>query len=340
MIKIFHKQLGKELENKLSSCYLLIGNEQLFLHESVNKIRSTAKLYGFKEKFSFTLDKQNSIENLFTHCKTFHLFITKQIIIIYLSENILNTAVDRILLQLSYFLNSNIIFIICLKKINKTQENSSWFKKFSEIYTVLVFCKTLESTNLQSLITNRAKILKINIDYDAIELLCNYYEGNLSALSQVLEELQLQWPNINLSLSHIKKTVIDSSHFTPINWIDSVLLGNSHRSLHILNKLENDGIEIGILLRMLQRELLFLLQLQFNKKQQSVNHLMIWKSKRKLLSNAKARLNIISLKRAINMLTKSELSLKQNHKQLIWLQLEIISLSICNDNHKMNFPYV
>lgn len=333
MIRIYPEQLGAQLREGLRASYLLTGNEPLLLQESVDAIRTTAIAEGFTEHYHFTLDAQTSWESIFSCCQSLSLFAQRQTLTLQFPENGPNAAMTEQLGKLSQLLHSDILLICQLAKLSKAQENSGWFKGLLS-GGVMVPCQTPEAAQLPRWVASRARGMKLTLDEPAIQLLCYCYEGNLLALSQALERLSLLWPDGVLTLPRVEEAVSDAAHFTPFHWVDALLAGKSKRAIHILHQLEKEDSEPVILLRTLQRDLLILLQLQRQQAHQPLRALMdkqrIWQNRRALFSEALSRLDGTRLHQAVHLLTKIELTLKQDYGQRVWPQLETLSLLLCH----------
>ncbi|MCW0348188.1 DNA polymerase III subunit delta [Pantoea ananatis] len=333
MIRIYPEQLSAQLREGLRACYLLTGNEPLLLQESADAIRASALAQGFEEHLSFTLDAQTDWDSLFMSCQSLSLFAQRQTLTLQFPENGPNAAIAEQLIKLAPLLHADILLICRMAKLSKAQENSAWFKALSA-HAVLVPCQTPEQAQLPRWVVSRAKILKLDIDDAAVQLLCYCYEGNLLALAQALERLSLQWPDGKLTLPRVEAAVSDAAHFTPYHWVDALLGGKSRRALHILQQLEREESEVAILLRTLQRDLMTLLHLQRHQSQQPLRTLMdqqrIWQNRRNLFTEALQRLDASRLQQTIHLLMQIELTLKQDYGQSVWPQLQTLSMLIAN----------
>ncbi|WP_271460058.1 DNA polymerase III subunit delta [Pantoea leporis] len=343
MIRIYPEQLSAQLREGLRACYFLTGNEPLLIQESADAIRATASAQGFEEHFSVTIDAQTDWDAIFVSCQSLSLFTQRQTLTLQLPENGPNAAIAEQLVKLSTLLHSDILLVLRLAKLTKAQENSAWFKALST-QAVMVPCQTPEQAQLPRWVASRAKAMKLSVDDAAIQLLCYCYEGNLLALSQALERLSLLWPDGKLTLPRVEAAVNDAAHFTPFHWVDALLAGKSKRALHILHQLEKEDSEAVILLRTLQRDLLTLLHLQRNQAKQALRTLMdqqrIWQNRRALFTEALQRLDAQRLQRAVHLLAKLELSMKQDYGQNLWPQLETLSLLLCHRDFPLSFTDV
>lgn len=114
----------------------------------------------------------------------------------------------------------------------------------------------------------------------------------------------------------------DAAHFTPFHWVDALLMGKSKRALHILQQLRLEGSEPVILLRTLQRELLLLVNLKRQSAHTPLRALFdkhrVWQNRRGMMGEALNRLSQPQLRQAVQLLTRTELTLKQDYGQSVW----------------------
>jgi len=340
MIRIYPEQLGAQLREGLRACYLLSGNEPLLLQESQDEIRTAAQQQGFTEHFSTTLDASTDWQDIFASCQELSLFSSRQTLLLILPENGPNAAMSEHLLTLSGLLHNDILLILRSGKLTKAQENSAWYKALSQ-QGAIIPCQTPEHAQLPRWLSTRAKKMRLTLDDAASQLLCYCYEGNLLALAQALERLALLWPDGKLTLPRVEQAVNDSAHFTPYHWVDALLAGKSKRALHILRQMRNEDSEPMILLRTLQRDLLLLTTLKRQMSQIPVRTLFdqhrVWQNRRPLFSEALQRLTPATLTQAVHLLTRTELTLKQDYGQSVWPELETLALLLCHPAFPASF---
>ena len=89
-----------------------------------------------------------------------------------------------------------------------------------------------------------------------------------------------------------------------------------------------------ILLRTLQRELLLLVTLKRQSAHAPLRTLFdkhrVWQNRRGMIGDALNRLTPAQLRQAVQLLTRTELTLKQDYGQSVWAELEGLSLLICH----------
>lgn len=333
MIRLYPEQLRVQLNEGLHAAYLLTGNDPLLLQESQDAIRQAAQRLGFEEHHTVQIDTSTDWQVLFALCQELSLFSRRQTLLLLLPENGPNAAINAQLETLVSLLHSDILLLVRGNKLTKGQENAAWLTQIAA-RCVQVSCQTPEHSHLPRWVAQRAKQMNLTLDDAANQLLCYCYEGNLLALSQALERLSLIWPDGKLTLPRVEQAVNDAAHFTPFHWVDALLGGKSKRALHILRQLHLEASEPVILLRTLQRELLQLVQLKRQMVTVPLRSLFdqqrVWQNRRLLLTEALNRLTLPQLYQGVSLLTRIELTLKQDYGQSVWDELEEISLLICH----------
>ncbi|MEI4259980.1 MAG: DNA polymerase III subunit delta [Candidatus Dasytiphilus stammeri] len=340
MIKLTSENLSFQVAKELSRCYFLVGNDSFLLQESEHTVFEEAKKKGFQDHYRATSDNNTQgWQDIIFNFKAHSLFARKRIFCLKVptsSEKEVSVLWQERLLMVAKLLqsNDNIILIIILSYLSKKQEHSTWFTTLSTKNTVLVSCFTPQKDRYLKWINHRATNMGLKIEEDALQLLCYNYEGNLLALVQTLNMLRLLWTDGRLSLSRVENIVSDVSYFTPYQWLDSVLSGQTVRALHILHQLRQQGCEINFLCNFLSYDLITLLTLQQRSLKSSSYPLLPNNNPRNkkiirltFLTNVLKRLNNTHIKRAITLLSRLEIAIKNNDNQtLLWSRLETISL--------------
>ncbi|WDG00149.1 DNA polymerase III subunit delta [Pectobacterium carotovorum subsp. carotovorum] len=332
MIRLYPEQLTAQLHEGLRGCYLVFGSDPLLLQESLDSIKRVAQQHEFSEHFSFILDLHTDWDAIFSTCQALSLFASRQSLLLVLPENGPNAAMGENLVKLSGLLHPDILLILRGHKLTKAQENSAWFKALAQD-SAYINCLTPEQAQLPRWVAQRAKSMKLTLDEQATQLICYCYEGNLLALSQALERLALLYPDGKLTLPRVESAVNDAAHFTPFHWLDALLAGKGKRAWHILQQLKQEDCEPVILLRTLQRELLQLLALKRRMSDTPLRTLFdqqkVWQNRRDLLTQALQRLSLQQLQQAVRLLTRVEITLKQDYGQSVWSELESLAMLLC-----------
>ncbi|WP_373819811.1 DNA polymerase III subunit delta [Glaesserella sp.] len=334
MKRIFPEGLNPALEKGLQPFYLLTGQDLLLVGEAKDAICLSAREHEFDEKLEITIANDTKWEDLFEQAQSNGLFFNRQIFVLNLPEN-LTAFQQKQLTELLSLSVEDLLFILHSPKLTKPMEKQAWFKRI-ESQVILVNCQTPDISKMPIWLQHRAKLMKLNIDQEAIQLLCYSYEGNLLALKQALQMLQLRFSDDKIGVNRAKEVVEQSAQFSPFQWIDALLEGKMNRASRILKHLQNEEIQPVVLLRIIQKELTVLLEvtrlpqpmsnlnqpLFIGNLRAEFDRLKIWQHRRVLYQNAVQRLTYHKLYTLIQALAQLEKKTKQEFSDEIWEELE------------------
>lgn len=332
-MRIFADKLQDQLNRQLHNSYLIFGNEPLLVQESRDAVIASAKAAGFDEKHNFTVDTHINWNDVYDCCHALSLFSSRQIIELEVPEAGINAAASKELVQLSESLHSDILLLIVGSKLTKAQENAKWFKAISK-NGVWVSCLSPDIQRLPQFIQNRCRKLNLRPDSQALQMLAQWHEGNLLALTQSLQKLVLLYPDGELNMVRVEESLSRHNHFTPFHWMDALLAGKPNRAQRILRQLELEGVEPVILLRTFQRELSLITKLKTELQQTNIGQVFdkhrIWQSKRPLYSATLQRLDNNQLRKMFKGLNTAEFSTKTQYDDSVWPIIAQLSLEFCS----------
>ncbi|AUI67141.1 MULTISPECIES: DNA polymerase III subunit delta [Glaesserella] len=333
MQRIFSEGLSTALSKGLQPFYLLTGQDLLLIGEAKDQIVQAGRLHDFDEKQEFTIANDTQWDMLFDLVQSNGLFFNRQILVLNLPEN-LTVAQQKQLAELLAFSHSDLIFILHQPKLTKTMEKQGWFIQLNN--ALLINCQTPDISKLPIWLQHRAKAMELQLDPEAIQLFCYSYEGNLLALKQALQMLQLRYPEQKIGLNRAKEVIEQSAQFTPFQWIDALLEGKFTRASRVLHHLQNEEVQPVVLLRIVQKELLLLLEMTrcpqpvLNSHQSLYNgnlraefdRLKVWQNRRNLYQTAVSRLTYNKLYKLIQSLAELEKQVKQEFSDDSWQAFE------------------
>ncbi len=331
-MKIFADKLTQHLDKSLRPVYFIAGNEPLLIHESRQAIHEMAKQRGFEIYPSVTLDNQVDWGAIHDNAMAMSLFSSSNLIELTIPDNGMGATNAKQLVSLVEQLTDENLLLITSSKLNKQVESSKWFKTVTQ-NGLCVSCMTPDNSRLPQFIQQRCYRLGLQADNEAIQLLAHWHEGNLLALTQSLEKLKLIYSDNQLTLTRVKESLSRHNHFTIFHWSDALLAGKAKRSLRILKQLEAEGVEPIIMIRTIQKELTFLLNLQLELSNSSISILFdkhrIWASKRPIYTSAINRLPTKVLHRLVHQLAHIEIQAKTHYNNELWRYLQQFNIEFC-----------
>lgn len=312
-----------------SPYYLILGSDPYLQHYAQTELREIFKQAGYDEQLFFTINGQTDWSAIYDSCQAMNLFSDKILLFLEIGEGVLNVSIATKLNTLCEILTPDIGLIISLPKITKTQENSAWYKALYD-NLVIVDCLTPEVAKLPSWIKNYLQQLQMTIEQPAVELLSYYYEGNLLALTQIIEQLKLLYPNQTLTYEQVESNINDSAIFTPFHLIDAMISNKAKRATHVLHQLKMNDFEPLILIRMIQRELILLINLKLalaeKSPREAFDEYRVWQNRRTMYSAYLNRFDIKKLFALLATLTEIEISLKHNNDLPAWDAMLILTM--------------
>ncbi|NLS14177.1 DNA polymerase III subunit delta [Vibrio sp. SM6] len=331
-MRVFAERLHEQLAKGLRPLYLVFGNELLLLQESRDAIASAAKQQGFDERHRFTVDTQFDWQAVWDCTQALSLFSTRQLIEIELPDATFNANITQALTELPSRLNPDVLVVLIGQKLTKAQENTKWFKALNQD-GLWVSCLTPDLARLPQFVQQRCTQLGLKPDRETLQMLAQWHEGNLLALSQSLEKLALLYPDGELTLLRVENALSRHNHFTAFHWIDALLAGKASRAERILRQLNAEGVEAVILLRTIQKELKQLMAMQRESQQmplpQVYEKYRVWQNKRPLYHAALTRLPLKKLQRLTRLLAQAEVVAKTDYEQSVWPLVHQLSIEMC-----------
>ncbi|EGQ7716029.1 DNA polymerase III subunit delta [Vibrio parahaemolyticus] len=337
-MRIYADKLADHLAKHLKQVYLIFGNEPLLIQESRQAIQKTALQHGFEERHRFVVDASLDWNQVYDCFQALSLFSSRQLIELEIPESGVTTAISKELQTLCDMQHDDIMLVIIGTKLTKAQENAKWFKALNAKGD-WVSCLTPDLQRLPMFVQTRCRALGLKPDQQSLQMLAQWHEGNLFALSQSLEKLALLYPDGELTVVRLEEALSRHNHFTTFNWIDALLAGKANRAQRILRQLEAKGIETVILIRSVQKEFNQLLSMHQDLTQMSISQVFekyrVWQNKRPLYNTALMRLSASRICALISLLAQAEIKAKTQYDESVWPTIHQLSLETCSPDIKL-----
>ncbi|WP_286236776.1 DNA polymerase III subunit delta [Neptuniibacter halophilus] len=331
-MKLRPEQLSGHLKKGLAPVYLITGDEPLLSEESSDLLRHSLQQQGFSEREVLHVDGSFSWEYLLECANALSLFAEKKIIELRLGSSKLNKKSSEILQQYLSNPAPDNILLITADKLDGSAKKSAWFKAIDNS-GVIVEIWPVESNQLPNWIRQRAAQIELQLDDEAIQLLCDRIEGNLLAAKQELSKLSLLFPGQRVSAEDVVDAVSDSSRYDIYGLADAALQGLSGRCCKILQVLRQDGTEPPVVLWALSKELRSLAAIQQAQNNgQSFDAVCqrerIWGKRKPLARTAAQRIKPEQINQALQQCAEVDKIVKGLASGDAWLLLTSISLTL------------
>ncbi len=254
-MKIALQQLEQQAAKSLAPMYWISGDETLLVQEALDFLRQCAQKKGFTERTRIPVESNNEWgELLFANAHSLSLFAEQRILELDLRGAKLNAGNSEILQKYAQKPAENTLLLIYSHKLDAKTEQTKWYKAIEKQAVMIpVWPVTIEQ--LPQWLIQRAKKAQLTLTKEAAVRLAHQVEGNLLAAAQEIEKLSLLQPQATIDEHALDNIIANHTHFDVFHLVDSILIGNRQRALHILQNLLAEEIEPVLILWALTREL-------------------------------------------------------------------------------------
>jgi DNA polymerase-3 subunit delta len=330
------EQLNQHLQSQLKPVYIVSGDEPLLSQEICDEIRRAAKAQGFDEREVHHVDGQYKWPTLIDSANAMSLFASRKLIEIRIENGKPGDQGSKILLELCAQPNPDNILLIVLPKVDKSAQNSKWFKALDKLGAFIAHWP-IERNQLPGWIANRLRAQNMKADRDALALLADRTDGNLLAAAQEIEKLKLVG-NEQITAEDVEQSVGDASRYDVFALSESAFKGDVIRSVHILSVLQGEGLNpLGPLAMMANdvRLLLSFIQLKNNgmADDKALQQLKVfWPKKQSQLKGASRRLSVTIIEESLLLCNQIDLATKGMLQDDPWRLFNGLILKLCGLN--------
>lgn len=238
--------LAAQLGRGLKPCYLVHGDEALLANEALDAIRAKARADGFSERHVFTVQGAGfDWSAVHAQASALSLFAERQIVELRIPGGKPGKDGSEALQQLASQLGPELLLLVSLPRLDKTQLSSAWFLALDGAGHSLR-ADPIERGALPRWLAQRAARLGIQLapgseGEKVLQALADRVEGNLLAAQQELDKLALLLGNAPLTLSQVDLLVTDVARFEANQLGEALWSGQLGRCLRLLDALEAEG---------------------------------------------------------------------------------------------------
>ena len=224
-MKLSRAHFIKELESELGAIYSFFADESIQISELTDEVIKKAKSAGFEDKQTYIVTKDTDWSFLNSENENFDLFGSKKIVEVKLIGTGPGNKGSKAIKDYCLDIDKDKLLIISAERLEKKQQTSAWAKVL-EKSGIFVVEPTVNKNSMPGWIKARSSGLKLNLDSQAIQLLSEKTEGNLLAASHELIKLSLLFPDQEITLENMEKSISNSSKFGIFDLSNSFLEGN------------------------------------------------------------------------------------------------------------------
>jgi DNA polymerase-3 subunit delta len=311
-----------------SSLFIHVSNDDYPLADFV--LTQLKTRFDNYHKQSFTADKSFNISVIEDTINNVSLFDQPNYIQINFKTKP-NSQWQKQLTELMGKLNDNNFLVIVCDKLNKTDQNTKWFKEIANITTTL----GISNFDAEFLVSHLLNGNKLTITREALNTLITQNQGNLSQLLNEANKLILAIPaGHTINVGEITKLTTDNAQYNIYQLSASYLSGNLAKSIKILDNLYQDSSDAILILWRLQEDVKNLLKIKSKLKttpniNQVIKDMYIWGESATNLPLAHKRLNYNTLVDIYQDLARLDMSVKGVMNLDVKLLLTKIITSMC-----------
>jgi DNA polymerase III subunit delta len=237
----------------LMGTYLVSGDEPLLVGEAADAIRAAARACGFADRQVFFIDRSFSWDELRLASHSLSLFAEKRLFELRMPTGKPDKGA-AVLSELAAHPVPDLIFLIITDKLDKKSADSPWVQAI-EKHGAWISVMPVEAAALPAWLRGRAKMLQIDVEPEAAQIIVDRVEGNLLAAQQELEKLALLANGKPIGVELVLRSVGDSARYDVFQLAAAAAAGDAARALRVLLGLKSEGVEPTLILWALVREL-------------------------------------------------------------------------------------
>jgi DNA polymerase-3 subunit delta len=247
------EQLPAALARGMTGIYLVSGDEPLLVGEAADAIRAAARAAGYADRRVFFIDRSFSWDELRLATQSLSLFAERRLFELRMPSGKPDKGA-ALLTQLAAQPVSDLTYLVLTDKLDRKASDVPWVQAI-EKHGTWVPILPVDTAALPGWLRARAKMLHIDIDPIAAQLIVDRVEGNLLAAQQELEKLKLLANGSAIDVDLVIKSVGDSARYDVFQLAEAAAAGDAARALRVLLGLKSEGVEPTLILWALLREL-------------------------------------------------------------------------------------
>jgi len=330
-MQIKQQMLAQQVQKKIAPVYILIGQDNYLLDESLVTIKSAIKKSCDYDEKIIAIQTPDDWMNLKEEANSYSLFADTVVLNVFFDKKSIDATGKKILTEYLKSINPQCVMII--RAPNVPAKQILWLSAQEQV--VITVAYPLNPAAMKNWIAAQLKKNSLNFDRHIPDLIHQYTQGNMLACAQVIEKIALSnAPNSQINAAQAQEHLSDQCDHAHFELIDACLLGQGDKAVQILRHMANNKTEATLILWMLAQEVRVLLQLFHFLQQQldiktASNQLKIWPQKINLYQASLNRLNKAVLAQLLHYCHAIDKQIKSNLNTQVWNSLENLALSLC-----------
>ncbi len=246
-------QLPAALARSMAAIYLVSGDEPLLVGEAADLIRAAARAAGYADRTVFFIDRSFAWDELRHASQALSLFAERRLFELRMPNGKPDKGAQQ-MAELAAQPPPDVVCLVVTDKLDKKASDAPWVRAV-EKHGVWVPIWPVGTAALPDWLRARAKLLHVQLEPAAAQLIVDRVEGNLLAAKQELEKLSLLAGGKPISADLVLRSVGDSARYDVFQLAEAAAAGDAERALRVLLGLKSEGVEPTLILWALLREL-------------------------------------------------------------------------------------
>lgn len=253
------EQITKALKSPLPLAWLVAGDEQLRVNESVDQIRQVARQQGFTGRDVLFVERGFDWQALLAELNSPSLFADKRIIELKMNQPKPGVEGAKALMQAIQILNGDVLLLVQSQKIEWADRKSAWVNAFADA-GVWVDVEAINIDQMPAFVSERMKRAGLTPNPETVQLLVERCEGNLVAAHQEIALLALLQTPGDTANDGIASTIAVNARYDLFTLSEALLRADTPRVIRIIDGLRLEGEDAILVLWALIEEIRSVLQ--------------------------------------------------------------------------------
>ncbi|HLF66539.1 MAG TPA: DNA polymerase III subunit delta, partial [Gammaproteobacteria bacterium] len=219
------QQLPLLLQKKLDSAYWLASDEVFLQKTAADLIRSKAQQQGFLNRQVLQVDTHFNWEEVFALCMQRSLFTHRLLLELHVLTAKLSEDDKKALAKLQTLLHPDLCVLMLTAKIETASQKAKWF---NALLTPFCFVPIwpIAASQYSSWVQARSGFHQVQLDDNALQILCEKTLGHTLAADQFLQQLKLLYGSARITRDHVQELVHDAAQTDLFAFVDIFLMNN------------------------------------------------------------------------------------------------------------------
>jgi DNA polymerase III subunit delta len=323
--------LSSHLKKACAPIYILIGQDEFLMMQTVKNIKSTWKnRHPDSESLCYTVEQPQDWEDIYSEADSYHIFSQETLIDVRFNKKTLDAKGKTALT--TYLASPNPKKLILIQAPLLNAKHLSFCSTHQACVVVQIF--PLHPREMRQWISDALKNAMLSCSSDAIELILQYTSGNHLACAQLIEKLGLIYPKSHtLSLDEVRQQLSFQCNDHLFDLPEACLYGDTQKAIRCIRVALSQKTEPVLILWIVTQEIRLLIQLQqlltqgisFN---DAASKLKIWSQRHQAYQKALGRLKIERLYDLLRQCQNLDQNFKLGKLKNIHLEIEQLLISI------------